>query len=89
MDKQNPASNPPPEGPIQVDVKAGVTYYWCTCGKSATPPFCDGTHQCTDMAPVAFTAEKDETITVCDRFYICNCGKTKTPPYCDCSHKSV
>lgn len=82
----NPKDKNP--SPIEVEVKAGVTYHWCACGKSSTPPFCDGAHNCTDFAPVAFTAEKDEVIKVCDRFYICNCGQTKTPPYCDGTHKT-
>jgi CDGSH-type Zn-finger protein len=31
--------------PIPVDVTAGQTYWWCTCGKSANQPFCDGSHK--------------------------------------------
>jgi len=44
--------------PIAVDVEAGRTYYWCSCGLSATgrvyfcackhsasAPLCDGTHK--------------------------------------------
>jgi CDGSH iron-sulfur domain-containing protein 3 len=75
------------KSPIEVEVKAGVTYYWCACGKSSTEPFCDGSHKCTDFAPLAFTAEKDETITVCNTFFLCTCKQTKTPPYCDKTHK--
>jgi CDGSH iron-sulfur domain-containing protein 3 len=32
-------------GPTAVDVEAGKTYYWCSCGRSSTQPFCSGTHQ--------------------------------------------
>ncbi|MBC7961087.1 MAG: CDGSH iron-sulfur domain-containing protein [Vallitaleaceae bacterium] len=39
------------------------------------------------MAPLAFTAEKSETIKVCNTFSICTCKETKTPPYCDKTHK--
>ena len=76
------------KGPMSIEVKAGVTYRWCVCGKSSNPPFCDEVHNCSDFEPVFFTAEKDETIKICDRFYICNCGQTKTPPYCDGTHKN-
>lgn len=31
--------------PIAIDVKKGETYYWCSCGKSAAQPFCDGSHK--------------------------------------------
>ena len=30
--------------PIGVDVIEGKSYYWCSCGKSSRPPFCDGSH---------------------------------------------
>lgn|GEM_PF-1407597 len=30
--------------PKPVDLKAGQEYYFCTCGKSAKQPLCDGTH---------------------------------------------
>ena len=75
------------KSPIEVEVKEGQTYYWCACGRSATEPFCDGSHECTDFAPLAFTAEKTETIEVCNTFHICTCRETKTPPYCDKTHK--
>ena len=56
------------------------TYYWCTCGRSKTSPFCDGSHKETDKQPLQFTvAEKKKAA-------LCNCAKTKRPPYCDGSH---
>ena len=33
------------KAPYGVEVEAGKTYYWCTCGRSAKQPFCDGTHK--------------------------------------------
>lgn len=29
-------------GSMPVEVEAGKTYQWCSCGKSATQPFTDG-----------------------------------------------
>jgi CDGSH-type Zn-finger protein len=25
-------------------VEAGKDYFWCACGRSASQPFCDGSH---------------------------------------------
>lgn len=69
--------------PAAVEVKAGVTYYWCSCGLSEQQPFCDGSHKDSGFAPRAFTAEKDETL------YFCQCKRTKRPPLCDGSHKNL
>ena len=71
------------KSPIAVDLKAGETYYWCACGKSAAQPFCDGAHKGTSFTPLAFTAEKDETA------YLCACKQTKNPPFCDGTHKEL
>jgi Uncharacterized conserved protein len=66
--------------PYKTKVEAGTTYYWCACGRSASQPFCDGSHKGTGFEPVAFTAEKNETVN------LCGCKHTKTPPYCDGTH---
>ena len=71
------------KAPIPTDVKKGETYYWCSCGKSSSQPFCDGSHKDTAFKPVAFTAEKDETV------YLCACKHTKNPPFCDGTHKEL
>ena len=67
-------------GPIEKELEAG-TYYWCSCGKSSTPPFCDGSHKATPNMPVTFE------LTETKKVWLCNCGKTKTAPYCDGCHK--
>lgn len=65
--------------PAMVILDAG-TYYWCSCGRSAKEPFCDGSHKGTGKEPVEFTlAEKKELA-------LCNCQRTKTTPFCDGSH---
>lgn len=55
-------------------------YYWCRCGKSAMPPFCDGAHLGTGVEPLGFRIDKTHAVS------ICNCGLTVRPPYCDGHH---
>ena len=42
------------KGSIKADLKQGSTYYWCSCGKSASQPFCDGSHEGSDFKPLMF-----------------------------------
>lgn len=69
--------------PIPVDLKAGEEYYFCTCGKSANQPFCDGSHSGTEFTPKAFTAEED------GEAYLCRCKQTGNAPFCDGAHAQV
>ena len=69
--------------PKPVDVKAGETVWWCSCGRSAQQPFCDGSHRNTGLEPLEFTAEKS------DKYFFCLCKRTKNPPFCDGSHKDI
>ena len=69
--------------PTPVELKAGEEYYYCTCGKSASQPFCDGSHKGTDFSPQAFEAEEDGTA------YLCQCKQTGNVPFCDGNHKKV
>ncbi len=68
------------DGPIPVDVKAGKTYFWCTCGRSSKQPFCDGSHAPTDLSPLAWTAPETR------RVFFCACKATSGQPLCDGSH---
>lgn len=68
--------------PYAVEVEAGQTHYWCSCGRSKNQPFCDGSHQGTDFQPTEFTAGKTETV------YLCGCKKTGNQPFCDGSHSA-
>ena len=52
----------PQKAPYPVEVTAGKSYFWCSCGKSANQPFCDGSHKDTDMSPIKFTAEEDKKV---------------------------
>ena len=68
--------------PIPVEVEAGNKYFWCSCGKSGTQPFCDGTNKDACRA-VEYTAEESATV------YFCACKHSQNPPLCDGSHKSL
>ena len=69
--------------PIAVEVEAGKSYFWCTCGKSANQPFCDGSHKGSEFTPMKWTAEED------GRKFFCACKQTGGQPFCDGSHKQV
>jgi len=69
--------------PYPVDVEAGKSYFWCSCGKSAKQPFCDGSHKGTDFNPLKFEATETKTV------YFCGCKKTANSPLCDGAHKSL
>ena len=69
--------------PNKVTLEAGKDYWWCSCGKSAKQPFCDGSHKGTDFVPTKFTAEKSGDA------WLCACKHSKKPPYCDGTHKNL
>lgn len=69
-----------PLGPLVVQIKKGVEYYWCACGRSQNQPFCDGSHKGTGLHPMRFVAQESETLS------LCGCKHTQAPPYCDNSH---
>lgn len=70
----------PQNAPYAVAVEAGKSYYWCSCGKSKTQPFCDGSHQGTSFSPEEYKATESKTV------YFCGCKKTANKPMCDGSH---
>ena len=67
--------------PIKVILKKNQEYYFCTCGRSNSQPFCDGSHKGTSFSPLAFKAEKD------GEAFLCACKHTANAPYCDGTHK--
>jgi len=67
--------------PVKVNLSKGQEYYFCTCGRSNSQPFCDGSHAGTTFKPSAFVADENSEA------YLCACKHTSNPPYCDGSHK--
>ena len=71
------------KSPYAVDVEAGKSYYWCSCGKSISQPFCDGSHQGSVFTPVEYKATESKTL------YFCGCKQTTNQPMCDGSHSKL
>jgi CDGSH-type Zn-finger protein len=71
------------KAPIGVEVESGKTYWWCACGKSATQPFCDGSHKGSEFTPVKFAAAESKKV------WFCACKHTAHRPMCDGTHKSL
>ena len=68
--------------PAVLELEPG-TYFWCACGRSASQPFCDGSHKGTGFAPKEFRVEAKTRIA------LCQCKHTHDSPRCDGTHKSV
>lgn len=71
------------KGPFAVEVEAGKSYWWCACGRSATQPFCDGSHQGTEFGPVEYKALQTGTA------YLCGCKHSGNGALCDGSHAKL
>lgn len=69
--------------PYKTDVEAGKSYHWCACGRSASQPFCDGSHKGTDITPVTYTAEETKRVA------FCGCKANKAGALCDGSHTDL
>ena len=59
------------------------TYWWCTCGRSQSQPFCDNSHKGTGFSPIETRIDSPQRVAWC------GCKHTKTPPFCDGSHKTL
>lgn len=70
------------DSPFATDVEAGKVYFWCSCGKSASQPFCDGSHSETPFVPLRYEATETKTV------YFCGCKITGKAPLCDGSHNN-
>ncbi len=71
------------KSPIKVDLEEGKDYWFCTCGQSATQPFCNGAHKGGAFVPRKFTAVKSGPA------FLCQCKHTGNAPYCDGTHSTL
>ncbi len=69
--------------PEIVELEEGRFYAFCQCGRTCTPPFCDGTHRGTGIEPFIFRADASGPAL------LCNCKATADVPFCDGSHKKL
>ena len=67
--------------PVQVSLSKGQEYHFCTCGRSKSQPFCDGSHVGTSFTPRVIVSDEDEEA------YLCACKHTGNSPFCDGTHK--
>ena len=67
--------------PVKVTLTKGDEYHFCTCGRSKSQPFCDGSHVGTPFTPRVIVAEEDGDA------YLCACKHSDNRPYCDGTHK--
>lgn len=68
--------------PVKVKLSKGQEYYFCTCGRSKSQPFCDGSHVGTSFAPKVIVTDTDN-----EEAYLCACKHSGNLPYCDGTHK--
>jgi glutamate synthase domain-containing protein 2/CDGSH-type Zn-finger protein len=67
--------------PLKVNLSKGEEYHFCTCGRSKSQPFCDGSHAGTTFTPKVIVAEEDGDA------YLCACKHSANRPYCDGTHQ--
>jgi glutamate synthase domain-containing protein 2/CDGSH-type Zn-finger protein len=79
MSKPRVAANTP----VEVLLEKGEEYWFCTCGRSASQPFCDGSHAGTGFQPQAFTAQDSGSA------WLCRCKQTGNAPHCDGTHARI
>ncbi|MDE2263943.1 MAG: CDGSH iron-sulfur domain-containing protein [Gammaproteobacteria bacterium] len=69
--------------PYLARLEGGRAYFWCACGRSATQPFCDGSHQGTGLAPRRIVAACSEEVL------LCGCKQSCGAPFCDGTHTNL
>lgn len=69
--------------PCLIQVEAGKSYFWCSCGLSKKQPFCDGSHKGTEFLPEKWVAD-----TSGEKLF-CACKQTRVKPFCDGSHNNL
>lgn len=71
----------PNDRPAAVQVEKGKIYWWCSCGKTTTVPFCDNSHAGTKYLPVIYQAQETKVE------HFCGCSGTGNKPFCDGTHQ--
>jgi len=71
------------KGPYQVVLEEGKAYFWCSCGRSAKQPYCDGSHKGTTFQPLRYVAQSGGS------FNLCGCKATDDKPFCDGTHNML
>ncbi|MEP5732266.1 MAG: CDGSH iron-sulfur domain-containing protein [Sulfitobacter sp.] len=69
--------------PYRVEVEAGKSYFYCTCGQSDKQPFCDGSHKGTTFAPMKYEASESKPV------FFCGCKHSENAPVCDGTHSKI
>lgn len=72
----------PQKSPYVLEVEPG-RYAWCSCGKSAKQPFCDGAHKGTGFRPII------EEVTVKKTMAWCGCKNSANGSFCDGTHTKI
>ena len=67
--------------PVKVNLTKGDEYHFCTCGRSKSQPFCDGSHVGTSFTPRVIVSKEDGDA------YLCACKHSNNSPYCDGTHQ--
>ncbi|MDJ0740451.1 MAG: CDGSH iron-sulfur domain-containing protein, partial [Gammaproteobacteria bacterium] len=66
--------------PVKVNLSKGQEYHFCTCGRSRSQPFCDGSHAGTGFTPRVIVSDADQEA------FLCACKHTGNAPFCDGTH---
>lgn len=70
------------KGPFTLEMAPGV-YWWCSCGRSATQPFCDGSHRGTAFTPVKVELTQGGPVSWC------GCKHSGNGCRCDGTHRAL
>ncbi|MEW9919478.1 CDGSH iron-sulfur domain-containing protein [Marimonas sp. MJW-29] len=71
------------KSPFRVEVEAGKSYFYCTCGQSSKQPFCDGSHKGSSFAPMKYEATESKPV------FFCGCKHSGKAPVCDGTHAKI
>ena len=70
--------------PKRIQLEKDKKYAFCTCGESASQPFCDGSHKAKGVfSPKIFTVEQDMEKAMC------MCKQSELGQFCDGAHKKL